>query len=59
MRDLGGTLRKWRRHRGLDKITPLLGANELAMDDVVAAAHDEHGRPIAGRQQDNAENTDL
>jgi hypothetical protein len=33
--------------------------NELAMDDVVAAAHDEHGRPIAGGEKDYAENTDL
>jgi hypothetical protein len=33
--------------------------NELAVDDVAAPAHDEHGRPITGRQKDYAENTDL
>jgi hypothetical protein len=35
------------------------GLDELAMQNVVAAAQDEKGRPIANREQDYAENTDL
>ncbi len=37
----------------------VLGVHELAMDDVVATAHDKHRRPITGSQQDYAENNNL
>jgi len=37
----------------------LIIMNELAMQHVVATAHDEHGSPIADGQQNYAENTKL
>jgi hypothetical protein len=36
-----------------------LGLNELAVQNISAAAHDPPGHPIAGRQQNDTKNTDF